>query len=97
MLPAVYKTKKKSGMYLYVKEKGKFDDVPDALMNQFGQPELVMLLALDKRERLAGVDKARLIKALEEDGYYLQMPPKEEDLLVSYRQSLGLSAQPENK
>ncbi len=97
MLCAVYKTKKKSGMFLYVPEKDHFDDVPEALMNQFGTPELVMLLPLDKRERLAGVDKQKLKEALTEQGYYLQMPPKEENLLETHRLSLGLSAKPDEK
>lgn len=97
MLCAVYKTKKKSGMFLYVPKKDDFDEVPEALMNQFGRPELVMLLPLDKREHLAGVDKQKLTDALSEQGYYLQMPPKEENLLESHRLSLGLPAKPDEK
>lgn len=97
MIPAVYKTKRKSGMYLYVREKDNFEQVPKGLLEQFGKPELVMLLALDKRDSLAGVDKQRLRDALESDGYYLQMPPKEENLLLAHREALGLSSQPENK
>ncbi|MEW9799128.1 YcgL domain-containing protein [Alteromonas sp. CYL-A6] len=97
MIIAVYKTRKKQGMYLYIKEKDKFDDVPDALMASFGTPELVMLLALNKREKLAGVDKDKLVASLNEKGFYLQMPPKEEDLLATHREQLGLSPQPEKR
>ena len=97
MLCAVYKTKKKSGMFLYVPEKDKFDEVPEALINQFGHPELVMMLPLDKRERLGTVDKQKLIAALTEQGYYLQMPPKEENLLESHRVSLGLAPKADEK
>ena len=95
MIIAVYKTKRKAGMYLYVPKKDDFSDVPETLMQQFGQPELVMLVAADKRQRLAGVDKETLLNALDEKGYYLQMPPKEEDLLASHRVALGLTPQPE--
>ena len=95
MLCAVYKTKVKEGMYLYVPGKGQFDDVPEALMKQFKQPELVMLIAMDKRPTLAGVDKTTLVSALNEKGFYLQMPPKQEDLLASHRKTLGLPATPE--
>ncbi|MBU3023330.1 YcgL domain-containing protein [Aestuariibacter sp. A3R04] len=90
MLCAVYKTRKKEGMYLYVPGKNAFDDVPDVLMDKFGNPELVMLVALDKHHRLAGVDKNDVKGAIEEKGFYLQMPPKQEDLLASHRQSLGM-------
>ncbi len=97
MLCAVYKTYKKEGMYLYVPKKGHFDDVPEALMARFGAPELVTIIALEKRERLGGVDKQKLIEALSTQGFYLQMPPKEDNLLEQHRESLGLSKTPDKK
>ncbi|WP_018984734.1 YcgL domain-containing protein [Salinimonas chungwhensis] len=97
MLCAVYKTNKKEGMYLYLPEKDNFDDVPDQLMHQFGKPELAMLLPLHKRETLGRVSKETLVNALNDKGYYLQMPPKETDLLVEHRLSLGLSPREEAK
>ena len=96
MLCAVYKTQKKVGAYLYVLKKDDFSDVPEALMSQFVRPELVTILALDKHEKL-GVDKAKLVEALKEQGFYLQMPPKEEDLLAQHRVALGLNATPDKK
>ena len=97
MLCAVYKTNKKQGMYLYVPKKGNFEDVPEALMSRFGVPELVTIISLEKRERLGGVDKEKLIDALNEQGFYLQMPPKEDNLLEKHRESLGLSKNPDKK
>lgn len=94
MLIAVYKTAKKAGMYLYVAKKGDFSAVPEALMAQFGKPQLVMMLPVQKREALAGVDKARLIEAMNEQGFYLQMPPKEDNLLEKHRENLGLDSKP---
>ncbi|RDV24642.1 YcgL domain-containing protein [Alteromonas aestuariivivens] len=97
MLCAVYKTRRKEGMYLYVPGKDKFEQVPEPLLKQFGQPQLVMLLPLGKRGELAGVDKTVLEKALSEQGFYLQMPPKQENWLAEHRQSLGASARSEDK
>ncbi|WP_137166499.1 YcgL domain-containing protein [Salinimonas lutimaris] len=97
MLCAVYKTAKKEGMYLYLPEKDKFDDVPEALLEQFGKPVLVMLLPLNKREALGRVDKETLITALREKGFYLQLPPKQEDWLAEHRVALGLSPREEAK
>ena len=97
MLCAVYKTRKKEGMFLYIKTKEDFSQVPEILMKQFGHPELVMFLPLDKREQLGRVDKKRLIDALNEQGYYLQIPPKQEDWLAEHRLSMGLSAREESK
>ncbi|APE06414.1 MAG: hypothetical protein CL600_09395 [Alteromonas sp.] len=97
MLCAVYKTRKKQGMYLYVVKKGNFDDVPAPLLERFGHPELVTLLSLDKRDKVAGIDKKKLEEELTSNGFYLQMPPKEDDLLSSHREALGLSSTPDVK
>ena len=97
MLCAVYKTRKKEGMYLYVPKKDHFEDVPEALMETFGRPELVTIIALEKREKLGMVDKQKLIDELTEKGFYLQMPPKEDNLLEHHRESLGLSKNPDKK
>ena len=96
MLCAVYKTRKKVGTYLYVLRKDDFSDVPEALMSQFVKPELVTIISLDKREKM-GVDKEKLVNALKEQGFYLQLPPKEEDLLSQHRVALGLNATPDKK
>ncbi|OFC71023.1 YcgL domain-containing protein [Alteromonas confluentis] len=97
MLCAVYKTRRKEGMYLYVPGKNAFDDVPEILMQKFGTPELVMLIPLDKRPQLAGVSKADLEAALKDKGFYLQMPPKEEDMLATHRVEQGLTPDVDNK
>jgi uncharacterized protein YcgL (UPF0745 family) len=97
MLCAIYKTRKKQGMYLYVPKKDHFDDVPDVLKEMFGKPELVTILALDKHKALANVDKQKLIDALTNEGFYLQMPPKEDDLLMQHRASLGLPTTADKK
>lgn len=97
MLCAVYKSQKHEGMYLYVPNKDNFDDVPDVLKDKFGKPELVTILSLDKREKLGSVDKQKLVSELKEKGFYFQMPPKEDDLLMAHRTSLGLQATPDKK
>lgn len=84
-------------MYLYVPKKDSFEDVPEPLMQMFGRPELVTILALDKHERLGMVDKQKLIDELSDKGFYLQVPPKEENLLETHRESLGLSKTPDKK
>ena len=88
---AVYRTNKKSGLFLYVAEKGQFGSVPSALMAQLGKPELVMMLPLNNDKSLAAVDKNTLIEHLTEKGFYLQMPPQQEDWLAEHRELLGLS------
>ena len=55
MLCAIYKSSKKEGAYLYIPKKDDFSQVPDALMQMFGKPTMVMMIKLDGRQ-LATVD-----------------------------------------
>lgn len=74
----IYKTKKRDGLYLYVKEEDDFSDVPEEVMKQFPQPEHVFNLELSADRPLARVDVFKVISDLHKDGFYLQMPPKPE-------------------
>ena len=75
MLCAIYKSNKKQGAYLYIKQKDKFENVPEALLNQFGAPQFVMVLDLAKRAQLAGANIEKVRASLEKDGFFLQLPP----------------------
>ncbi len=75
MLASVYRSSRKDDMYLYVKVKDDFSSVPEELLKIFGQPDFAIQINLSKREKLARVDIREVQKKLEEDGYYLQMPP----------------------
>lgn len=63
-------------MYLYLAREDDFDNVPELLMRRFGTPLLVMELELHKGRPLARAEVAKVMEQLEEEGYYLQMPPK---------------------
>jgi len=71
----IYKSSGKDELYLYVREKDRFDGLPPELMALIGQPELVMDLELNPRRSLARVDVDRVVDALESRGFFLQMPP----------------------
>ena len=90
MICAVYKSSKKADTYLYLCRRDDFSCVPAELMTLFGKPQFVMLLPLDSRERLALVDKPKLLEALQQQGYFLQLPPPVPNLLQQHRQQLGL-------
>ncbi len=71
----IYRSKKKEGMYLYV-EKGKnLEDLPEALIKQFGNVELSMVLKLTAERKLAQVSAKKVLEALDNQGFYLQLPP----------------------
>ncbi|MBU2039095.1 MULTISPECIES: YcgL domain-containing protein [Oceanospirillaceae] len=78
----VYKTKKKDETYLYVSRKDALTRVPDALIEQFGKPELAMTMILTPEKKLARADIDKVLKALDEQGFYLQMPPAKETYML---------------
>ena len=75
MLASVYRSTKKEEMYLYVPVKDDFSQVPEALLTVFGRPEFALQINLAKREKLSRVDIEEVREKLNEDGFYLQMPP----------------------
>jgi len=76
---SIYKTNKRDGLYLYVKEQDEFSDVPEEVMVQFPVPEHVFDLELSADRPLAREDVLVVIANLESQGFHLQMPPKNED------------------
>jgi uncharacterized protein YcgL (UPF0745 family) len=85
MLCAIYKSAKKAQMYLFVKTRDDFSSVPETLMTKFGTPALVTLTNLATKKKLAFADLERVKINLNEEGYYLQLPPPPEDLLKQHK------------
>lgn len=71
----VHRCKKKEGMYLYLKEGMEPEDLPDALMKLTGWLEKSMDLELHTELKLARADVVEVMAKLEDQGFYLQMPP----------------------
>ncbi|MCE9684675.1 YcgL domain-containing protein [Shewanella sp. AS16] len=86
MLCAVYKSSRRADTYLFVGKRDHFEDVPQALLEMFGPPKLVMLLPLSKRDHLGIADIDRVRAELADKGYYLQLPPPQVNLLEEYKQ-----------
>ncbi len=86
LLCEVFKSPRRDEMYLYVDKLRGLADVPDALLERFGTPAPAMTLILTADKPLARADAAQVIAAIDDQGFYLQMPPsKEEYLLDLYR------------
>ena len=86
MLCAVYKSSKNQQAYLYVPGRDDFSRVPEMLMDTFGIPKFLMIMPLKKDRKLAQMKIETLRKELTLKGYYLQIPPPEEDLLKLHLQ-----------
>lgn len=71
----VFRSSRQAEMYLYVDKAQGFATVPEALLQRFGEPEPVLVLALTPERRLARVAAGDVLGAIERQGYFLQMPP----------------------
>jgi len=88
MLCAIYKSPKKKQTYLFIKQRDKFEDVPEALLAMFGTPTLVTIINLANKDKLGLADINKVKTNLIEQGYYLQLPPPEEDLLKTHKEQM---------
>ena len=71
---AVYKSKKKDETYVFIPTETPLSDLPDELLKVLGQAEMVMTLNLTPDKKMARGSAAEVIKSIEEQGFYLQMP-----------------------
>ena len=81
MLCQVYSGSRKAETYLYVEFGREHSTLPEALLEQLGELSQVMILDLAKREQLANADIQLVRSALQEQGFYLQLPPGPEEYL----------------
>lgn len=83
MKTVIYKGSKKRDSYLYIEQEDDFSRVPEVLLGAMGKLELVMTLELSAEKKLARADIQQVMKALEQDGFYLQMPEESEKLALA--------------
>jgi uncharacterized protein YcgL (UPF0745 family) len=72
----VYKGSKADAMYLYVSRADGLEKVPEALMTKFGEPKLAVSFMLDTERKLAKEDPEKVLAAIKDSGFFLQMPPQ---------------------
>jgi len=71
----IYKSNKKQELYLYLDKQDDFSSIPEALLNSIGQPEYVMTLDITPDFKLAREKAVDILKGIEENGFFIQMPP----------------------
>ena len=77
----IFRSPRKEEMYLFVDKARGLADVPEALLNRFGEPREVMTLVLEPGRKLARAEASEVLERIAEQGFYLQMPPTTEELL----------------
>ena len=88
MICAIYKSKRRDQTFLYVPVEKGLSEVPPALLDHFGPAVLVMKIAITAKTSLAQLSADKLLAVLQEQGFYLQLPPKEPNLLELHLQAL---------
>ncbi|MDG2916636.1 YcgL domain-containing protein [Bisgaard Taxon 10/6] len=86
MLCAIYKSKKKEGMYLYIAKRDDFSALPSVLREAFGTPAFVMLFNLAGQKTLINADNQEVMKQIRQNGFYLQMPSQDDWLFTIDKQ-----------
>lgn len=71
----IYRSTRRRDMYLYLAQEAGFDAAPKALIERMGTMELVIEIELYPGRKLARADADEVLKSLDRDGYYLQLPP----------------------
>ncbi|MGM0833172.1 YcgL domain-containing protein [Halomonas qinghailakensis] len=82
LLCEILKSSRKDEMYLYIDKQKGLSSVPEALMETFGKPVPVLTMILTADKKLARVNAADVMSAIQEQGFYLQMPPAKEAYLL---------------
>lgn len=70
----IYKSTKKQELYLYIAKQDDFSNVPVAVLNSIGAPVFVMELELTPDRSLAREKTTDVIKGIEENGFFIQLP-----------------------
>lgn len=85
-LCSVYSGSREDQLYLFVDRNEGLSRVPAALLERFGESQLVMTLVLTPERQLARADAGRVLAAIEENGYFLQLPPPKDSDMQLLRQ-----------
>ncbi len=77
----VYRSNIQKGMYLYLEEKEDFSKVPESLLKLLGEVEFTFEFDLSQGRKLVRAEADEVLRIMQENGYFLQMPPAKSELL----------------
>jgi uncharacterized protein YcgL (UPF0745 family) len=75
----IYRCANKEGMYVYVDKDDGIDNLPEGLKKRTGRLDKAMTLIIEPGKKLARAKSEDVIIAIENQGFYLQMPPSLND------------------
>lgn len=80
----VYGCAKQDEMYIYIRDGFDIAELPEGLDKLAGELREVMALSLTPERKLARVEVSEVIAALNEQGFFIQMPPGPLNAKVTY-------------
>ena len=78
MLCEIYKGKRKEDTYLFIESPADFEKLPENIKAIFGDLSLVMELEININTKLARDKAENVLGNIEENGFHIQLPPKDE-------------------
>lgn len=85
MFCTVLKSHRKADTYLYIRKDTQLDELPENLLQLFSPHTVVTTLHVTPARKLARMQGAELLQHIEKDGFFLQLPPTQADLLALHR------------
>ncbi|QSP93707.1 YcgL domain-containing protein [Marinobacter salinisoli] len=85
---SVFRSSKKDDTYLFVRRGQEWAELPDALKEIFGNPVHSMDLVLTPDRKLARTTGKQVLEALDDRGFFLQMPEEQEGYVMEFRKKL---------
>lgn len=82
MQVSIYRSSVKDGLYVYVNSETTIESLPAPVQKQLGDAEKAMDLDLQKDRKLSNADAGEVLDAIENQGFYMQMPHDIEALLA---------------
>lgn len=80
----VYRSDKKPGLYLYLREKDDFNDVPESLISMLGDMTYSFEFDLSKNRKLVRAESKEVLRLMNENGFFLQLPPPKSEFITEY-------------
>jgi len=86
---SVFRSTKNADTYVYVRRGHEWAQLPEALQTVFGRPEHAMDLVLTADRKLARVTGKDVLEAIEENGFFLQLPQEQDTYVVDFKRRSG--------
>ncbi len=82
---SVFRSSKKADTYLYVRRGQVWDELPESLRGIFGAPVHAMDLILTPERTLARTSGRKVLDAIADKDFFLQMPEEQDSYVVDFR------------